>query len=63
MGAFSPTHWFIILLMIMPLMALLRRYAAKFKRFGILPFQKEEIKGRGQPERFAMLIVSTWRIL
>lgn len=34
---------------------LVSRYADKFKGFGILPFQTEEIKGRGQPERYALL--------
>jgi phage regulator Rha-like protein len=36
-------------------MALVDRYADKFKAFGILPFKKEVIKGRGQPERYALL--------
>ncbi|GAB2531931.1 hypothetical protein GCM10027032_19130 [Simplicispira piscis] len=60
---FSPAHWFIILLMITPLMALLKRYAAKFRELGVLRFQIEEVAATGRPEKFALLIVSTWRIL
>ena len=35
--------------------ALVDRYATEFKGMGILPFEKGEITGRGQPERFALL--------
>lgn len=34
---------------------MVKKYTADFKQFGILPFQTEEIKGRGQPEKFALL--------
>jgi len=30
------------------------KYLAHFKRFGILPFKTEEIRGRGQPEKYAL---------
>ena len=36
-------------------MALIERYASRFRGLGILPFKKEVIKGRGQPERYALL--------
>lgn len=36
-------------------MTLLERYSERFKSLGILSFKKEVIKGRGQPERFALL--------
>jgi phage regulator Rha-like protein len=36
-------------------MALIERYSDRFKRLGILPFKKAVIKGRGQPERYALL--------
>jgi len=36
-------------------MALIERYADKFKAMGLLPFKKEVIKGKGQPEKFALL--------
>lgn len=36
-------------------MALIERYAGRFRGLGILPFKKEVIKGRGQPERYALL--------
>ena len=36
-------------------MALVARYTAEFRGMGILPFEKGEIVGRGQPERFALL--------
>ncbi|WP_461161701.1 hypothetical protein [Simplicispira piscis] len=49
--------------MITPLMALLKRYAAKFRELGVLRFQIEEVAATGRPEKFALLIVSTWRIL
>ena len=35
--------------------ALLERYSDRFKGLGILPFKKAVIKGRGQPERYALL--------
>lgn len=34
---------------------LIKRYEADFRELGILPFQTEEIRGRGQPEKFALL--------
>lgn len=34
---------------------LIRQQIAAFEEFGILPFQMGEIKGRGQPEKFAIL--------
>lgn len=36
-------------------MALIGRYADKFKTMGFLPFKKEVITGKGQPEKFALL--------
>lgn len=36
-------------------MALIERYADKFKAMGLLPFKKEVITGKGQPEKFALL--------
>jgi phage regulator Rha-like protein len=36
-------------------MALIERYADRFRRLGILSFKKAVINGRGQPERFALL--------
>ena len=36
-------------------MVMVERYATNFKGFGLLPFQKAVITGKGQPERFAML--------
>ena len=33
----------------------LRKYQDKFERMGILRFENGEIKGRGQPEKYAML--------
>ena len=36
-------------------MALIDRYADKFKAMGLLPFKKEVITGKGQPEKFALL--------
>jgi len=35
--------------------ALLKDHRADFEQFGILRFQTEEIDGRGQPEKFALL--------
>jgi phage regulator Rha-like protein len=35
--------------------ALIERYADKFKAMGLLPFKKEVITGKGQPEKFALL--------
>lgn len=35
--------------------ALIRTHVASFEEFGILAFETEEIKGRGQPEKFAIL--------
>lgn len=35
--------------------ALLKKYKSDFKELGILRFQIEVIKGRGQPEKYAML--------
>ncbi|MBV2181712.1 MAG: Rha family transcriptional regulator [Castellaniella sp.] len=35
--------------------ALIKTYAADFKRLGILLFETEEISGPGQPEKFALL--------
>ena len=34
---------------------LVKNYRADFEQFGILRFQTEEIEGRGQPEKFALL--------
>lgn len=34
---------------------LVKNYRADFENFGILRFQTEEIQGRGQPEKFALL--------
>ncbi|MBB2977659.1 phage regulatory protein/antirepressor Ant [Paraburkholderia tropica] len=34
---------------------LIQTYQAHFEQFGILPFETAEIRGRGQPERFALL--------
>lgn len=34
---------------------LIKRYEADFRGLGILAFQTEEIRGRGQPEKFALL--------
>lgn len=34
---------------------LILRYQSDLEEFGILPFQMEEIKGRGQPAKFALL--------
>lgn len=34
---------------------LLRKYQAELEKLGILPFETGEIKGRGQPEKYAML--------
>lgn len=34
---------------------LVKDYRADFEQFGILRFQTEEIQGRGQPEKFALL--------
>jgi phage regulator Rha-like protein len=36
-------------------MALIDRYADRLKELGILPFKKEVIKGRGQPEGYALM--------
>ena len=36
-------------------MTMIDRYARNFKGFGLLPFQKAVITGKGQPERFALL--------
>ena len=36
-------------------MAVIERYADKFKAMGLLPFKKEVITGKGQPEKFALL--------
>lgn len=36
-------------------MALIERYVDKFKAMGLLPFKKEVIMGKGQPEKFALL--------
>ena len=37
------------------LMDNIRKYEAQFLQLGILPFQTEEINGRGQPEKYALL--------
>ncbi len=34
---------------------LIKRYEADFRSVGILAFETEEIRGRGQPEKFALL--------
>lgn len=36
-------------------MALIERYADRFKAMGLLPFKKEVITGKGQPEKFVLL--------
>ena len=36
-------------------MALIERYADKFTTMGLLPFKKEVITGKGQPEKFVLL--------
>lgn len=36
-------------------MGLIERYADRFKGLGLLPFKKEVIMGRGQPERYCLL--------
>jgi len=33
----------------------IRKYSSEFHQLGILPFQTEEINGRGQPEKYALL--------
>jgi len=33
----------------------IRKYKSEFNHLGILPFETEEIKGRGQPEKYALL--------
>ena len=37
------------------LMENIRKYQDKFEELGILPFETEEITGRGQPEKYALL--------
>lgn len=34
---------------------MVKKYAGNFEQLGILRFETEEIKGRGQPEKFALL--------
>ncbi len=34
---------------------LIKRYVDEFREFGLIPFQTEKIKGRGRPEKFALL--------
>lgn len=34
---------------------MVQRYAADFRELGIVPFETEEIKGRGQPEKYVLL--------
>ena len=34
---------------------LVDKYSTHFQELGILPFEMEEIKGRGQPEKFYLL--------
>lgn len=36
-------------------MALIKRYAAKFREFGLLRFQIDKVSGMGRPEKFALL--------